>query len=338
MRVRSASAVLAAFLVLTTPLRGARAEGPEGAGAQITAEGLFVEAKRLMQQGNYADACPKLAQSQKLDPAAGTLLNLATCYEKNGQTASAWATFKAAASASDTSGRTEWATRARARAEKLQARLAHLTISVAAPVPGMEVDRDGDPLPQAAWGTPLPVDAGRRVVRATAPGRKPHATQIDIEDGAKLEVLIPPLEPAEPAEPAEDVGAGAPSTDDVSAPRAEVARHGNARRTIGLAMGGVGIAGVAVGAVFGLRALSLRSDASQNCNADRSVCTSEGAADLNRARTSANISTMAFIAGGALLAGGTVLILTAPSADAGRPSVAVGGVGTGCGVSVAGRW
>src|SRR4051794_31792523 len=80
------------------------------------AQALFDDGRRLMNEGHYAEACPKLAASQKLDPGAGTLLNLATCYEKNSQFASAWATFKEAAAASHSSGHADWETAARGRA------------------------------------------------------------------------------------------------------------------------------------------------------------------------------------------------------------------------------
>src|SRR5258706_88865 len=64
---------------------------------KTAAETLFGEGKRLMDEGKFSDACPKFADSQKLDPGVGTLLNLARCYQKNGQAATAWSTYKEAA-------------------------------------------------------------------------------------------------------------------------------------------------------------------------------------------------------------------------------------------------
>src|SRR5438445_7058461 len=72
------------------------------------AETLFQEGRKLMEEKKFEQACPKLADSQKLAPSAATLLNLAFCYEKIGRTASAWATYRDAASAAKAAGRDDY--------------------------------------------------------------------------------------------------------------------------------------------------------------------------------------------------------------------------------------
>src|SRR6266446_4742742 len=117
------------------------------------AQALFNEGKRLMDSKQYAQACPKFADSQKLDPGVGTLLNLAVCYEKNGQTASAWAAYDEAASAAKGAGQADREKYARERAAALAPLLAKLTITVpqASAIDGLTITRDGVTLPSSAW-------------------------------------------------------------------------------------------------------------------------------------------------------------------------------------------
>lgn len=145
---------------------------------QAAAEALFKQARDLMAAGDYAQACPKLVESERLDPSAGTMLNLASCYEKNGQLASAWVTFKGAATAAQKANEPERAKLARGRVAKLEPRLPTLTITVAAEadLPGLVVTRDDEKVGRAEWGTPIPIDPGRtpsrRARRATRRGRR----------------------------------------------------------------------------------------------------------------------------------------------------------------------
>src|SRR5439155_13958444 len=101
---------------------------------KATAEALFADGKRLMSAGDYAAACPKFAASQKLDPAVGTALNLADCYERTGRAASAWAEFRGAASAAHAVGSREREQLAADRSKALESRLSYLTITTTSPL------------------------------------------------------------------------------------------------------------------------------------------------------------------------------------------------------------
>lgn len=256
-----------------------------------------------MDQGKFADACPKLESSQKLDPGAGTLMNLAACYEKNGQTASAWVTYTDAAAAS-AARHPDWVESAKQHAAALEPKLSKLTIDVKTKVEGLVIKRDGIVLPEGSAGVPIPVDPGKHTIEATAPGRAPFTTTVDLgANAAKQTVVIPELE-AGSTGPAPNGGGG------------------NGMKIAGLAITGVGAAGLVVGAVFGGLALGSKSSASSNCSGDLLHCNAQGIDDLNGARTFATVSTIGFIAGGVLLASGLVLFFAAPKKEAG-PTVSL---------------
>jgi hypothetical protein len=267
------------------------------------AQALFDEGRRLMDEGHFAEACPKLAASQKLDPGAGTLMNLATCYESNGQLASAWATFKEAGAASRASGHADWETAARTRADQLEPKLPRLTVTVtgSGSVSGLVVERDGVALDPAEWGTATPIDVGKHVVRATAPGKTAWSSEVTIPGPSTLtELAVPPLGDEIAGPPAKDRSAPAPSGD------------GSALRVAGLVLAAGGIVALGAGAFFGLKAKSTHDDALSHCNAARQ-CDQSGVGLGDDASSQATVSTIAFIAGGALLIGGAVLFLSAPS-------------------------
>jgi hypothetical protein len=293
--------MLAAALTIAAPATATTARA-QSSGDQAAAEALFKQGRDLMASGHLAEACPRLAESQRLDPGTGTLLNLATCYERNGQMASAWVTYKEAASAAQNVDQGERAQLARRKAAELEPKLSMLTIVVpaAADRPDLQIRRDGQIIGRPGWGVPIPVDPGVHTVEATAAGRKPWQGQASVE-GAAAQASVEPPPPI-----------GAPAAESPAPSAAPPEHHASAQRTIGLVTGGVGIAGLIVGASFGFIAQSDDNDAKKNCPTD-TTCTPGGLASSNSALHAATASTVAFIAGGALTAAGLVLYFTAPA-------------------------
>jgi hypothetical protein len=163
------------------------------------ADALYRQARDLMAAGNYDEACPKLAESHRLDRATGTLLNLAACHERQGKLASAWLEFSDALPAARRDGRPDRAQFAEDHLTDLEPKLSHLTLSVPtdADDPNLELALDGILIGRAARGVPAPVDPGHHVVVAKAPGKQTWSQSIEIGLIADQEtVTIPKLEDA----------------------------------------------------------------------------------------------------------------------------------------------
>src|SRR3954463_1481227 len=121
------------------------------------AQALFDQARELSRQGKFAEACPKLQESNRLDPGIGTQFHLADCYEQSGRIASAWAQFLDVASQARASGQADREKAASKRAEKLEPRLPRLLVNVpeGSKTPGLEIRRNGVIVGSAQWGVPL---------------------------------------------------------------------------------------------------------------------------------------------------------------------------------------
>lgn len=165
------------------------------------AEALYRQARDLMAAGNYDEACPKFAESQRLDPATGTLLNLAACHEKQGRLATAWLEYSDAQMAARRDAREDRVEYARTRAQELEPKLSRLTLSLASDADDatLNIELDGASVGRAVLGAPTPVDPGQHTVRVTATGKKPWSTSVQIGANADQQsLLIPALEAAPP--------------------------------------------------------------------------------------------------------------------------------------------
>jgi hypothetical protein len=316
-------AAIAAFALATLPPTRAYGQGsPEG--DKVAAESLFEDGRRLAEAGKYPEACPKFADSQKLDASASTLLNLGSCLEKLGRTASAWATFKEAGSLASASGRNDYVATADRRANALSGKLAHLIVSVPHFLVDMVVKRDDAVLEQSEWGSSIPIDAGPHLLIATAPGYAPWTSTVDItQDGLELTVVVPRLDPlpGSPPSPAVPLSTeraattASPSLVSSATPPPSAEHSIGARRVAGLVLGGAGLASLGVGVVAGVVAIT-KYHASNFANAceslNETVCQPQAVADRNDARTAGDVSTWTLGAGAAALIAGAVIWFTAP--------------------------
>lgn len=309
------------------------------------AQALFSEARALMEQGRYAQACPKLEESSRLDAGIEAELSLADCNEHLGKTASAWAGFLAVAAQAKASNLPEREKVARKRALALEKQLPKVVIEVSSAPPGLEVKRDGVLLVAAAWNMPIPVDSGLHRITASAPGKETWEMSVQATNGKTVRVQVPqelpaaaivapaPTGPSSFTEGASTTVTSA-STDGSGSFPPPIIEGRFGQRTLGWIVTGVGGAAIGVGAGFGLASLGKRDESNGHCVGD--TCDSAGVALRDDAIRNGNIATITTIAGGALLAGGLVLVLTAPKDRAPRerpanvraaPTAAIGGGG-----------
>jgi tetratricopeptide (TPR) repeat protein len=266
--------------------------------ARAVAETLFFTARGLMEAGRIEKACNKFAESYRLDPAAGTLLNLAVCHEKQGRIASAWGEFRQAVAEARKANRPDREELARAEIDKIEPDLPFLTLSVPREmrVAGLKIERNGIPLNDAAWDTELPIDPGTNEIVASAPGYERERKTIAIEKRQHLTVALEPLIAARVEAPPPPYWTG--------------------QRRLGAVVTTVGVAGAAVGAVFGVLALQKKSQSDAACPTwdGQLRCSTSGSNAMSTAQTDAWVADIGIGAGAAAIVLGGILFFTGGAA------------------------
>jgi hypothetical protein len=285
------------------------------AAQEAAADALFDSARTAMARRDFDRACEQFRASDKLDPAAGTELNLADCEEKRGRLASAWELFRMVEEKLNPSD--ERVTVAHARAQALQARVPKLTLELAPGMPSSSTVRDGGvELGSATFGISLPVDPGAHELVVSAPGFESRSFHVQLAEGESRSLVVSPgaavatsaaLTTAASALAPESRGAAATST-------------GSSSRTVGFVLAGVGVAALGTATITGLLVQSKKSAVDAGCHPDRS-CTSAGLDAAHSGRTLEIVSNVGWVVGAAALAAGTYFVLRAGSS--GKPSTAV---------------
>jgi hypothetical protein len=341
---------LVALLVLAASPARASDTTP---GDLATARTLFEHGSSLLNAGRYAEACPKLEAAQRLVHGIGVTLYLGECYEQTGRLVSAWEQFDQARGMAESQqdGRAELA---RGRAASLWPRIPKLTLVVPpyADIPGLVVTDDGQQVDHAAYNVERPAEPRMHHLRARAPDRTPWETSVEVTAASEtIRVEVPRLRDSSIAAPSPtardgsavlDASAASPPGADRPAPMALTAVQSgrpSTQRVAGVALFGVGLAGLVAGATFGLEAKSKmdESNAGGHCQSDNH-CNATGLSERSSALTAATISTLGFIGGVAFLAGGTALYLTAPDHHPPVVGLVARSEHGGASVGLQGRW
>jgi hypothetical protein len=280
------------------------------AGDPVAAEALFREGRAAAKRGDHATACAKFAESHRLDPAPGTLLNLGDCKAQLGLLASAWQYYREAA---DRLAGDPRAAMARKRAAEIEPRLSRLTLELAPGAPGdTRVARDDVTLGDASLGVALPVDPGEHRINVRAPGREDRHYRVSLAEAESKTLAVEPGPPAKraPAPPRADT----PPAGNTTPPGKETPAEAPSgiSRPLGFVVLGLGVAGVAAGAVTGIMTIDRKNTVEADCPGG--VCaTSAGLDAASEGKTLSLVSTIAFAAGAAGLGLGTYLIIAGGS-------------------------
>jgi hypothetical protein len=307
MRTTSIAAISALCLVLANHARAD--DRPE-------ADALFARGIELAST-EPARACEAFEASYKLDPRAGTSINIGLCREQLNQLASAWYAFKEALRRVKDPAKRKLAMD---RMAAIEPRLSYVTISVADSGHAPRIALDGKRVDPGQLGVAMPIDGGRHTVEATAPGHEPWSMTVSVagERGSRR-VRVPALGSLGDAldrnrAPQQEQGETPAQTHSIFTPRRKLA--------VGIGVLGVGAAGGAL--AFGRAARILERDAFALCPDPQLSCARADSAnnELTRARRNALFANIGLGLSGGLAATAIVLWATG-AADEHEDNVAV---------------
>jgi len=262
-----------------------------------------------MKRGQANQACPKFAESYRLDPSIGTLLNLGLCEQEIGHTATAWTKlcqFVDAAPADDPR-----VAIAKGKIEELVKVLPRIRIVLATNDADTTVTLDGVELRRASLGVALPVDPGVHIVTLRVASGASKRTTAQLQPAETLEVVLTRPDHAPLPSPQAAVKPAAQSLPPQRSNPAPVQPitpvPTNTERTVAYVIGAAGIVGLGTAAVFGGMAIHDKNVVADHC--PDHVCQDQTGLDAThsgaRNQAAANI---AFVAGAALLATGAVVL------------------------------
>lgn len=285
MKRGSSRAVLALLLAACAAL-GAGTAGAQTPEDRESARRLFDEGKSRRDHGDAAGALEAFRAADALMNVPTTKLAVARAYLAVGKLVeardAAMAVAQLPAAASEPAPFTDARAAAAQLATELAERIPSVTIAIHGDAPE-SLTIDGAAVPREAWSAPRRVNAGKHTVAARRGAREATA-QVVVAERASASVTL------------DTSGLG----EEPASPQVSDAPPPPASRPLGPLFwigAGVGAAGLAVGAVAGGISWSNKSSADALCRDGK--CPPPAYPSLDAAGSWANVSTIAFVAGGA---------------------------------------
>jgi hypothetical protein len=312
----TASRRLGTALALSALLAASLVQAQPSAAQKETARSLMAEARELRERGDLEGAFSRFSAADTIMGVPTTGFEMAATQAALGKLVEARETLRRVLalpqSPDDPEPFNEARAKARALDQRLQSRIAalHFMVTGVAASETLVVTVDGEVVPVAVLGMPFRVNPGRHVVVARAGGREAKSEVVALESRT-LKVELPlPAPQTDAAVPShvqlDETPAPAPAAS-TATPKAPPAASSAGVPLVAYVAGGVGVAGILVGGVTGMMAVSHKNAAARDCVDGQ--CPPSTWDDLDSARSMAAVSTAGFVVGAVGLAIGTSFLL-----------------------------
>ena len=292
MRSAAAAATVAALALVGTRVHA----------EPLAAETLFDDGVAAMKAGDFEQACPKIAESNRLERRPGTLFTLAECWARAGRIATAVARYREYLRTFSRMSADEKATQrgrdvaANQQLRKLEPRVPRLKIRLTGATSETIVRLNGAELGVPSLNVWLPVDPGAHTI--VVRHRETEASQrvtVRERESRRVVMVVPPSRPPTPPLSSPKPASPQPPPEGPDMHPFTVA---------GLAFSGLAVLGAVVTTVTGIMVLAGRSDLDGQCgvHGDPSACNTSGKKRADELVALANVSTAMF--SGSLIAGG----------------------------------
>jgi hypothetical protein len=272
-----------------------RARADASGDALERSNALFAEGKRQLEAGEVSAACNTFAESHRLVPRGGTLLNLALCREQEGKLVEAFRTLHEALAMARRDARDDRVALALEHIVIVEARLSWVALQLPDDVEpmGLTVRVDQSPVVRKEWNA-IPVQAGEHELTVEGEELEVWRTRFTVDSVPKrLVVVVPQLSRSQGPDRASSE-ATIPAVTPVQ-PEVE-GKSARRIRRLRYSMYGIGLAGIVVGAVTGGLAIQQRNTVRGHCDEDK-LCDATGKRAAERGGWMIHVSTVGYAVG-----------------------------------------